>query len=121
MGLWGGRARGTRVATIPPAYFPLGLIASSRQVDSGDEVGDAVGEARELKEAGKLSEKIEKQLDRCEKHMSRIANLKDEMKKIRAKEDAGVELTQGQQAQVGTPPRRPPRKTQLLSLGDETR
>ncbi len=44
------------------------------------QVGDAVAEARQLKELGKLSEKQEKALEKIEKKMQKIAHLREEVR-----------------------------------------
>ena len=51
--------------------------------DDDDLVGDAVEEARRLKEAGKLTEKQEAMLEKLEKKIGKIANLRDEVSLLR--------------------------------------
>lgn len=48
--------------------------------DSGDDVGDVIAEARDLKEAGKLTEKQDKALEKLEKKVLKMAHLRDEVR-----------------------------------------
>ena len=58
--------------------------------DDEEEQSDAVSEARRVRDEGKLTEKQQQLLEKLEKRLTKIYNLKEEIRKIKAKREAGA-------------------------------
>jgi len=56
--------------------------------DDEEETSDAVSEARRLRDEGKLTEKQEQLLDKLEKRLTKISNLREEIRRIRVKQES---------------------------------
>jgi len=68
--------------------------------DDEEETSDAVSEARRLKDEGKLTEKQEQLLEKLEKRLAKIQNLREEIRRIKVKQEAG---SGGAEKEVSTP------------------
>jgi hypothetical protein len=68
--------------------------------DDEEETSDAVSEARRLRDEGKLTEKQEQLLDKLEKRLTKINNLREEIRRIKVKQDSGAG---GKEKQVRVP------------------
>ena len=82
--------------------------------DDEEETSDAVSEARRLRDEGKLTEKQEQLLEKLEKRLTKISNLREEIRRIRVKQesDAG-----GKEKQVRHCGLRPPRAAERGARG----